>query len=75
MITPFDFTFPTFDFLTFNFPSIKRCWFPHYLHFQHPQRDLEQHNWAFIEEQVPDPEQHFHMHHAGEDSQEPVEAD
>lgn len=36
-----------------------------YLDFQHAQSDLEEHQRALVEEQVPDTEEQTDVHHAG----------
>lgn len=46
-----------------------------YLHAQHAHGDLEEDGGALVEEEVPESQQDLHVHHAGKQGQEPVQAD
>ena len=43
-----------------------------YLHFKHSERNLKQYDGALVEKEIPDSQQYFHVHDAGEGGQEPV---
>lgn len=45
------------------------------LHLKHAHCDLEEDGGTLIEKQIPDPEEHLHVNHTGEYSEEPVQAD
>ena len=46
-----------------------------YLHFEHAEGDLEEHDRALIEEEIPYPQQHLSMNHTRKSREEPVQGD